>query len=63
VARAKTFGNTTVGRGIVRTTVESDVRVVTLARPARRNAPEAYDDAVVAGTDGAQGRRRTGAGP
>ena len=42
---------------MVRTTVESDVRVVTLARPARRNAPEAYDGAVIADIDGAQGRR------
>jgi len=38
VARAKTFGNTTVSSGMVRTTVEGDVCVLTLARPARRNA-------------------------
>ena len=38
VARPKTFGNTSVSRDMVQTTVEGDVRVVTLARPARRNA-------------------------
>jgi enoyl-CoA hydratase/carnithine racemase len=38
VARAKTFGNTVVSSGMVRTTVDGEVRVLTLDRPTRRNA-------------------------